>query len=210
MGNFSLAQSLSKTSSAAERGLCSGDKQLAVETGLRTGRAIQGRGKTPRQLPKLPQRSHSPGKQSRRAWWGKEVLWSAVTGREEHRLTENHADKWFERLSPYAWWDASSSRGPWPQGAPSSVKEARLSGVGSKINTSKQGSRKGWGKRIKKKTDRGWRKRRKRATNESEGERGRGEGKDPIPSTSQVLIKKETRARILEHPLWDASWLLTT
>lgn len=47
MGNFSLAQSLSKTSSAAERGLCSGDKQLAVETGLRTGRAIQGRGKTP-------------------------------------------------------------------------------------------------------------------------------------------------------------------
>lgn len=47
MGNFSLAQSLSKTSSAAESVLCSGDQQLAMETGLRTGRAIQGRGKPP-------------------------------------------------------------------------------------------------------------------------------------------------------------------
>lgn len=100
-----------------------------------------------------PHRSHSPGKQSRRAWRGKEVLWSGVTGQEEHSLTGNHADNWFKRVSPYAGWDASSSRGPWPQGAPSSVKEARLSVLGSKINTSKQGRRKDWGKRIKR--DRG-------------------------------------------------------
>lgn len=207
---------MSKTSSSAEKESV-WQKQGAEDMTLRIGWAIQGRDRQPSATKAARAVARATAKESGQGGLGKEGqcssrgLCSIVTGQGAHSLTENHTDKCFKKIPAYDRWDASLGHGPWPQGAHSSVKGARLSEVGSKINVYKQRKEKemeeeeeseGAEEVIGKKRES---KRKMRG-----GKEKKEQSKDSIPGICHKCWsrRKRTSMRMLEHPQWDASWLL--